>query len=575
MRYVAVAIDYDGTLAAHGRVAPETVRALGAVAASGRRLVLVTGRELDELLGIFPEIGVFDRVVAENGALLYTPATRTRRSLAAAPPAAFVRELTRRGVAPLSAGETIVATVHPNETVVLETIRDLGLELQVIFNKGAVMVLPASVNKASGLKAALDELGLSLRSVAAIGDAENDHALLHAAEYGVAVANAVPMLQREADRISARENGAAVRELAHDLVSHDLKSTPPRVLRRRIALGTGTDGTMMHLAPWSSLLVAGSSGSGKSSFVTGVLERLVAEGYQFCVFDPEGDYADCADVIVFGDATRSPGAAEVLAALEKPDVNVVLNLIALPLPDRPQFFRDMLLRLEALRTQRGRPHWIVIDEAHHLLPHDAASAPGPERDAPVGAIFVTVLPQSVEAKALRGIELAVAFGDAPERTLERFGQAFGVGGIAAEVTALRPGEALFWSRAAGASAKVIGTVRSRAERRRHRRKYAQGELPPERSFHFRGPHGRLNLRAQNLMLFLQIGDGVDAETWLHHLRRGDFSGWVRAAIHDDALADELAAVEHDESVDVVEGRARVRAAVEERYTLPVGGESAA
>jgi hypothetical protein len=116
---------------------------------------------------------------------------------------------------------------------------------------------------------------------------------------------------------------------------------------------------------------------------------------------------------------------------------------------------------------------------------------------------------------------------------------------------------------------------SRAERRRHRRKYAEGELPPERSFHFRGPHRRLNLRAQNLVLFLQIGDGVDDETWLHHLRQGDYSRWVRASIKDEALADELAAVERDESVGAPEGRARIRSAVEERYTLPASGEAAA
>ena len=58
----------------------------------------------------------------------------------------------------------------------LETIRDLGLEFQITFNKGAVMVLPAGVNKASGLAAAIGELGLSPLKVVGVGDAENDHA---------------------------------------------------------------------------------------------------------------------------------------------------------------------------------------------------------------------------------------------------------------------------------------------------------------------------------------------------------------------------------------------------------------
>jgi hydroxymethylpyrimidine pyrophosphatase-like HAD family hydrolase len=576
MRFAAIAIDYDGTLATLGRVAPATLQALTQLAGSGRKLVLVTGRELDELLGIFPEIDVFDRVVAENGALLYTPATRTRRTLGEAPPPAFVRELARRGVAPLSVGETIVATVHPNENVVLEVIRDLGLELQVIFNKGAVMVLPASINKASGLKAALEELGLSLRNTAAIGDAENDHALLRAAEYGVAVANAVPMLQREADRISTRENGAAVIELARDLAAHDLNATPPRAPRRQIALGARTDGTGLNVSPaWTNILVTGSSGSGKSSFVAGVLERLAAEGYQFCVFDPEGDYAELPDAIVFGNADRGPGVAEVFTALEKPEANVVMNLIGLPLADRPQFFSAMLPRLEALRARTGRPHWIVIDEAHHLMPQDSARREGAERDAMAGALLVTVHPESVDAAMLRAMDLALVFGESPGATLQQFGRAAGLGPLEAAAATLRPAEALLWSRDAGQGAEVIRVAPSRAERRRHRRKYAEGELPPERSFHFRGPQRRLNLRAQNLVLFLQIGEGVDEETWLHHLRAGDYSRWVRASIKDEALADELATVERDDSVGVDQGRARIRAAVEQRYTLPATGDGPA
>jgi hypothetical protein len=40
------------------------------------------------------------------------------------------------------------------------------------------------------------------------------------------------------------------------------------------------------------------------------------------------------------------------------------------------------------------------------------------------------------------------------------------------------------------------------------------------SRYFRGPEGRLNLRAKNLALFLQIAEGIDDSTWLHHLRAG-------------------------------------------------------
>jgi HAD superfamily hydrolase (TIGR01484 family) len=140
--------------------------------------VLVTGRELPELLELFPRIDLFEWVVAENGALLYRPGTREERSLAPAPPEKLMRRLRDGGVAPLSAGRGIIATREPYETAVLEAIRDLGLEMQVIFNKGAVMVLPAGVNKATGLSAALKEMGLSAHNAVGVGDAENDHAFL-------------------------------------------------------------------------------------------------------------------------------------------------------------------------------------------------------------------------------------------------------------------------------------------------------------------------------------------------------------------------------------------------------------
>ncbi len=141
MRFVALATDYDGTLARDGVVPARGIEALDRFRASGRKLVLVTGRELNELLGIFPEIDRFDCVVAENGALLHFPQSGERELLCEAPSAAFVDALRARGI-PVSVGAAIVATVEPHETAVLETIRDLGLELQVIFNKGAVMVLP-------------------------------------------------------------------------------------------------------------------------------------------------------------------------------------------------------------------------------------------------------------------------------------------------------------------------------------------------------------------------------------------------------------------------------------------------
>jgi hydroxymethylpyrimidine pyrophosphatase-like HAD family hydrolase len=188
VRYIALACDYDGTIAADGLVDPSTLRSLQQLRESGRRLILVTGRELPDLLRVLPHIDVFDRVVAENGALVYCPDTRTETALAAPPRPEFVESLRRRGVTPLSVGRVIVATWEPQQAVVLEAIRELGLEMQVIFNKGAVMVLPSGVNKATGLTSALESLHLSPHNCVGIGDAENDHAFLSLCECSVAVA---------------------------------------------------------------------------------------------------------------------------------------------------------------------------------------------------------------------------------------------------------------------------------------------------------------------------------------------------------------------------------------------------
>ena len=158
---------------------------------SGRKLILVTGRDLDHLLAIFPRPDLFEWIVAENGGVLYCPRTRESQALTESVPQIFPDELRRRGVTNVSVGNTIVATWHPHECTVLEVLRDLGLDRQIIFNKGAVMVLPTGVNKASGLSAALEEMEISHHNVVALGDAENDLPMLVGCECGVAMANAL------------------------------------------------------------------------------------------------------------------------------------------------------------------------------------------------------------------------------------------------------------------------------------------------------------------------------------------------------------------------------------------------
>jgi hydroxymethylpyrimidine pyrophosphatase-like HAD family hydrolase len=221
MHYLALATDYDGTIAHDGIVDDATLDALRRVRESGRKLIMVSGRELEDLLATFTHIDLFDRAVLENGALLYHPATKESRQIAPPPPPQLVDTLTARGV-PLSVGRSILATVVPHEHAVLAAIRELGVEWHVIFNKGSVMALPSGVNKATGLQPALDELGLPAERVVGVGDAENDHAFLRLCGLSVAVANALPAVKDTADVVTAGARGAGVAELIDRLLTDDL-----------------------------------------------------------------------------------------------------------------------------------------------------------------------------------------------------------------------------------------------------------------------------------------------------------------------------------------------------------------
>ena len=221
MYYKALATDYDGTLAFESAVDDRTLHALQRVRAAGLKLIMVTGRELSDLFNTFAFNDQFDRIVAENGAVLYDPATKHTTVLAPPPPPDLLHVLTEKQI-PLSAGHSIVATVSPHEHAVLEAIRDLGLEWHVIFNKGSVMVLPSGVTKATGLEVALRELHVAADRTIGIGDAENDHAFLQRCGFSVAVANALPSLKSAAHLVTQGARGEGVVEVIERLLRGEI-----------------------------------------------------------------------------------------------------------------------------------------------------------------------------------------------------------------------------------------------------------------------------------------------------------------------------------------------------------------
>ena len=567
MRYHVLAADYDGTLAHHGRIDDATWAALHRLCDSGRKLVMVTGRELDDVLALLPEPGVFARIVAENGAVVYQPATKDIRLLAEPPPPRFAEELRARGVDRLSIGRVIVASWEPHQDTVLHAIRDLGLELQVVFNKGAVMVLPSGVNKATGLAAALGELGLSPHNAVGIGDAENDHALVMACECGVAVANALPALKDTADLVTAGDHGAGVTELIDRLVATDLADAAPRLARHWIELGKIGEAAITIDPYAANLMVCGTSGSGKSTLTTGLLERLGGAGYQFAIVDPEGDYTEHDKAVVLGGQQREPLVDEVIDVVRDPSHNVVVNLLAVAASQRPECFARVLAALLEFRARTGRPHWFVIDEAHHVLP--AAWRPASDAGAMPshGMVYITVHPGSVAPAVLRTIDTLLVVGERPADTVLELCQAAGCAPPMIRAGDRLPtGRALYW-RVGEPDTAVIEVEPPRQERTRHSRKYVEGNLGQARSFYFRGPEGKLNLRAHNLLMFVQLGEGVDDDTWEYHRNQCDYSRWLRDEVKDDQLASDAEAIERS-SLTAADSRAAMRSAVDKRYTLP-------
>jgi len=433
------------------------------------------------------------------------------------------------------------------------------------------MILPAGVNKASGLTAALEELKISPHNIVGVGDAENDHSFLKLCERSAAVGDALPAIRDKADMQLAGYDGAGVRELATALVADDLGATRSPD-RQRLTFGVDERGTAVTLEPYGDcILVCGASASGKSTVARRIVESLQQLSYQFCIIDPEGDYEEQPDAVVVGKPDAEPRREEVVQLLEDYGVNGVVCMTGVPISDRPRHFSALLADLLQLRLRYGRPHWLVIDEAHHLLPAEWEPPNTVLPETLVNVLLVTVHPEllspEMQERVTRLVTVGPTAGEMLRQFVEQRGMSLPAAASAAAEAELDVGEVLLFSVADGTCRRVRIEPPS-TEQRRHTRKYAEGQLPPDRSFYFRGPEKKLNLRAHNLLQFLEIAAGVDDDTWAYHFGQGDYSRWFREIIKDPDLATAAAAIERDRFMSRDNAIAALRAAIESRYTLP-------
>jgi hypothetical protein len=385
----------------------------------------------------------------------------------------------------------------------------------------------------------------------------------------VAVANALPALKERADLVTAAGRGAGVLEIIDRLMKDDLAEAASSLTRHWIALGNRADNRAEALDPYgSNILVCGTSGSGKSTLTTGLLEHLFEAGYQFVIIDPEGDYNGLDISVALGDANRAPLVQEVMDLLRETGRNASINLVGIALDHRPTFFHELLPRVLELRSRTGRPHWIVIDEAHHLLPTAWEPANHTLPANMQGTVYLTMNPESLSKIVLETINVLVAVGEKPHETIAAFCNA--TSALIPEmpvIDKLNTGDVLLY-RKGGTHAHLVRTAPPKAERKRHSRKYAEGNLGKDRSFYFHGPEAKLNLKAHNLFMFLQIGDGVDDETWEFHRKSNDYSKWLGDTLRNPDMAKETLAIERDRTLNAKEARAAIRKIIESKFTLP-------
>lgn len=539
-RFAALAFDYDGTLTESGRLSPTVLSHLRTVRHDGTKLVLVTGRILAELRHVAPHVEEeFDAVVAENGAVLLDE--DGVRDLATPIDPELARALAHRDVS-VRSGRVVLAGRARDAAIALEEIGRLGLDCQLVRNRGELMILPSGINKGTGLMEALAELGVSRHSTLAVGDAENDLPLLAVVEVGVAVANAVDSLQRTADVVLDRADGDGVVELLTGPVVSGAHRVLPR--RRQLVLGHRSDGNPVSIpATPHELLITGASGAGKSFLVGLLVERLVQQQYGVLVIDREGDHAVLAarrGLLVLDGSSGLPPPHEVVALFSHRFASLVVDVSLLASEEQDAYTAQLLPLVVAHQLATGSPQWVVLDEAHALTDHPAGGAP-----LGTGHVLATHLPDQLPAAVRDRIDTVVVLpgtGEGAEQVRSTVEELHPRGGELMELA-----EGLRRGQGALASTSGVPPVAFELDERftrhvRHWHKYTDAQLPEHLRFRF--GHGGCEGVAANVREFHRGLRRVSPAVLTAHLLQRDLSRWVRGVLSDEDLGAAVADTEH-------------------------------
>lgn len=545
MKLSLLALDYDGTIAQDGVLDPEVRKTIGELRSQGIAVIIATGRILEDLRRVAGDLHFADCIVGENGAVVEFPASGYSASFAKPPPRSFFEQLEHDGI-PFKAGQVIVDLDAGMAPRVLAMIRRLELPLVLLFNRGRLMVLPQGISKASGVREALKILRLSPHNAVAIGDAENDHALLDTCEVGIAVGWGSEGLKAAADYVLP---GDGPTSLAAYLSGLGKQGSLPlrRKIRRRLLLGYTDDGQPLALAVRGrNVLIAGDPKSGKS-WVAGLLcEQLILYGYCLCIIDPEGDYASLEalpGVTLFGGADPLPRPRDLLRALRHPDGSIVIDLSHTPYREKVHYVRTLLPSLAKLRRGTGLPHRIIIDEAHYFLDEENVSD---LLDLELnGATLVSYRPSKLRRDVLSTCEAIILTRQSdPEEiraasvVCESCHSHQNPGGFEQLFANLVIGEAIALSHTEEASGQLR---RFRLAPRltphiRHFSKYIDIPVMTARAFVFWRDGSPSGDQARTLREFIAILERVLPSTLSGHFRRHDFSQWIGEVFGDYPLA---------------------------------------
>jgi hydroxymethylpyrimidine pyrophosphatase-like HAD family hydrolase len=548
----ALACDYDGTLASADRIPAAGRAALARARTAGLRLILVTGRTFFELTRVCDCLELFDAVVAENGAVLYYPGSAMIRDQGPTVPGRLLTELDRRGIY-YQVGRVIVGTARVDEGAVREALAAADVSRDLIYNRAALMLLPAGVSKGSGVQQALRVLGLSPHDVLAVGDAENDLPLFDACGFSACPGDSLASVQKRVDWVFPGAHGDGIAAaITEEILPGRLpvQASP----RHRIPIGwvAATSGPVTIAARDVNVLIHGDPHSGKSWLAGALVERLAAARYAVCVIDPEGDYRVLAHLPgVRWAEVREPG--DVDRALDElrrdPGASAILDLSILAHRDKLAIVERVLRKTRELRRSVGRPHWVLIDEAHYFLHGEGIAADSLDVEAH-GFCFVTYRPSWLPEAVIRAVDLFVLARTTAAEELTFLGSTLpgnvsDAGGLSETLARMPRGEFLLIPRDRDGHHRALTFVAAPRQtvHVRHLTKYVDSCVPPGREFLFRGPDGQVRASADSLHSFRRVAATAPDEVLAHHAEHGDFSRWVGDVFADPELARQLRKIE--------------------------------